>query len=121
MGQLPKSKIEQLKKEKREAKAAKKRKVATRDKWYLLHFAYLDAGISRADYISKLEAEIRRFDGFKNFKYVRMTKASIRCYRRLAMWIWQKQERKNSGDSLSIHSTINHISRVPLSIYWLKN
>lgn len=69
MGQLPKSKIEQLKKEKREAKAAKKRKVATRDKWYLLHFAYLDAGISRADYISKLEAEIRRFDGFKNFKY----------------------------------------------------
>lgn len=32
MGQLPKSKIEQLKREKREAKAAKKRKVATRDK-----------------------------------------------------------------------------------------
>ncbi len=170
MGQLPKSKIEQLKKEKREAKAAKKRKVATRDKivrflvvcegertepnyfkelvkdkysevraeeivgeglstcalvkktaeirerlehqrqlkfdrvwvvfdkddfndfneaialaerkgygaawsneafelWYLLHFVYLDAAISRSDYISKLEAEIRRFDGFKDFKY----------------------------------------------------
>lgn len=170
MGQLPKSKIEQLKREKREAKAAKKRKVATRDKivrflvvcegertepnyfkelvkdkysevrseeivgegrstcalvkktaeirerveqqrqlkfdrvwvvfdkddfndfneaialaerkgygaawsneafelWYLLHFVYLDAAISRADYISKLEAEIRRFDGFKDFKY----------------------------------------------------
>ncbi len=170
MGQLPKSKIEQLKREKREAKAAKKRKVATRDKivrflvvcegertepnyfkelvkdkysevraeeivgegrstcalvkktteirerleqqrqlkfdrvwvvfdkddfndfneaialaerkgygaawsneafelWYLLHFVYLDAGISRADYISKLEVEIRRFDGFKDFKY----------------------------------------------------
>lgn len=32
MGQLPKSKIEQLKREKREAKAAKKRKVASRDK-----------------------------------------------------------------------------------------
>lgn len=32
MGQLPKSKIEQLKREKREAKAAKKRKVATRNK-----------------------------------------------------------------------------------------
>lgn len=32
MGQLPKSKIEQLKREKREAKAAKKRKVATRDR-----------------------------------------------------------------------------------------
>jgi len=170
MGQLPKSKIEQLKKQKREAKAAKKRKVATRDKivrflvvcegertepnyfkelvknkysevraeeivgegrstcalvkktaeirerleqqrqlkfdrvwvvfdkddfndfneaialaerkgygaawsneafelWYLLHFVYLDAAISRADYISKLEAEIRRFEGFKDFKY----------------------------------------------------
>lgn len=170
MGQLPKSKIEQLKREKREAKAAKKRKVATRDKivrflvvcegertepnyfkglvkdrysevrseeivgegrstcalvkkteeirhrleyqrqlkfdrvwivfdkdnfndfneaialaerkgfgaawsneafelWYLLHFIYLDAAISRADYISKLEAEIRRFEGYKDFKY----------------------------------------------------
>lgn len=32
MGQLPKSKIERLKREKREAKAAKKRKVATREK-----------------------------------------------------------------------------------------
>lgn len=32
MGQLPKSKIEQLKREKREAKAAKKRKVATRER-----------------------------------------------------------------------------------------
>ena len=32
MGQLPKSRIEQLKREKREAKAAKKRKVATREK-----------------------------------------------------------------------------------------
>ncbi len=170
MGQLPKSKIEQLKREKREAKAAKKRKVATRDKivrflvvcegertepnyfkelvknkysevraeeivgegrstcalvkktaeirerlehqrqlkfdrvwvvfdkddfndfneaialaerkgygaawsneafelWYLLHFVFLDAGISRVDYISKLEAVIRRVEGFKDFKY----------------------------------------------------
>ena len=32
MGQLPKSKIEQLKREKRQAKAAKKRKIATREK-----------------------------------------------------------------------------------------
>ena len=170
MGQLPKSKIEQLKREKREAKAAKKRKVATRDKivrflvvcegertepnyfkglvkdrysevrseeivgegrstcalvkkteeirqrlehqrqlefdrvwvvfdkddfndfneaialaerkgygaawsneafelWYLLHLIYLDAAISRVDYIAKLEAEIRRFEGYKYFKY----------------------------------------------------
>lgn len=170
MGQLPKSKIEQLKREKREAKAAKRRKVATREKivrflivcegertepnyfkelvknrysevrsedivgegrstcalvrkaeeirnrlerqrqlkfdsvwvvfdkddfndfneaislaerkgykagwtneafelWYLLHFVYLDAAISRADYIDKLETEIQKFDGYKNFKY----------------------------------------------------
>lgn len=170
MGQLPKSKIELLKREKREAKAAKKRKVATRDKivrflivcegertepnyfkelvkdkysevraeeivgegrstcalvkkteeikamlerqrqlkfdrvwvvfdkddfqdfneaiilaekkgykaawtneafelWYLLHFVYLDAAISRADYISKLENEIRKIEGHENFRY----------------------------------------------------
>lgn len=170
MGQLPKSKIEQLKREKRESKAAKKRKVATRDKivrflivcegertepnyfkelvkdrysevrseeivgegrstcalvkkteeirekiehqrqlkfdrvwvvfdkddfndfneaialaekrgykaawsneafelWYLLHFIYLDAAISRADYIKKLENEIRKFEGFEDYRY----------------------------------------------------
>ena len=28
--------------------------------WYLLHFVYLDSAISRADYITKLENEIRR-------------------------------------------------------------
>lgn len=172
MGQLPKSKIEQLKREKREAKAAKKRKVATRNKivrflivcegertepnyfkelvkdkysevrsediigegrstcalvkrteeireklehqrqlrfdrvwvvfdkddfndfneaialaerknykaawsneafelWYLLHFIYLDAAISRADYIKKLENEIRKFEGYEDFCYMK--------------------------------------------------
>ena len=175
MGQLPKSKIEQLKREKREAKAAKKRRVATRDKivrflvvcegertepnyfkelvkdcysevrseeivgegrstcalvrrteeirtlleqrrqlnfdrvwvvfdkddftdfneaislaehkgykagwtneafelWYVLHFVYLDAAISRADYIDKLVNEIRRFDGYQDYKYCKNDK-----------------------------------------------
>lgn len=170
MGQLPKSKIEQLKREKREAKAAKKRKVATRERivrflivcegertepnyfrelvkdkysevrseeivgegrstcslvkkteeikdrlerqrqlkfdrvwvvfdkddfndfnetialagkkgfmaawsneafelWYLLHFVYLDTAVSRADYITKLENEIRKIDGYGNYTY----------------------------------------------------
>lgn len=170
MGQLPKSKIEQLKREKREAKAAKKRKVATRDRivrflivcegertepnyfkglvkdrysevrseeivgegrstcalvrktdeikaklerqrqlpfdrvwvvfdkddfndfneaialakrmgfnagwtneafelWYLLHFVYLDAAISRQDYIEKLQAEIRKHHTYNKFVY----------------------------------------------------
>ncbi len=170
MGQLPKSKIEQLKREKREAKAAKKRKVATRNKivrflivcegertepnyfkelvkdrysevraeeivgegrstcalvkrteeirdmlehkrqlmfdrvwvvfdkddfndfneaialaakkgynsawtneafelWYLLHFVYLDAAISRADYIKILEAEIQKALGDERYRY----------------------------------------------------
>ena len=176
MGQLPKSKIEQLKREKREAKAAKKRKVATRDKivrflivcegertepnyfkelvkdrysevrseeivgegrstcalvkktqeirdrlehqrqlkfdrvwvvfdkddfndfneaislahrkgycvgwtneafelWYLLHFVFLDTAVSRADYIDKLEAEIKRFDAYQDFKYFKNDKS----------------------------------------------
>lgn len=170
MGQLPKSRIEQLKREKREAKAAKKRKVATREKivrflvvcegertepnyfrelvrdrysevrseeivgegrstcalvkkteeirerlerqrqlkfdrvwvvfdkddfndfneaislaerkgykagwtneafelWYLLHFTFLDAAVSRADYIAKLETEIRRNEEYQDYKY----------------------------------------------------
>ena len=170
MGQLPKSKIERLKREKRQAKAAKKRKIATREKivrflivcegertepnyfkelvkdkfsevrseeiigegrstcalvrkteeirnkleqqrqlrfdriwvvfdkddfpdfneaielarskgylsawtneafelWYLLHFVYFDSAISRNDYISKLEAEIRKYPNYSGFKY----------------------------------------------------
>lgn len=170
MGQPPKSKIEQLKREKREAKATKKRKVATRDKiirflivcegertepnyfkelvqnkysevrseeiigegrstcalvkktdeikakleyqrqlqfdrvwvvfdkddfhdfneaialadrkgykagwsneafelWYLLHFVYLDAAITRADYIKKLESEIQKYHSYRDFRY----------------------------------------------------
>ena len=170
MGLIPKSKLEQLKKEKREAKAAKKRKVATRNQlvrflivcegectepnyfrelvkdkysevrseeifgegrstcalvkraeeikneleykrqlcfdrvwvvfdkddfndfndaiylagkkkfmagwsneafelWYLLHFMYLDTSISRADYISKIEKEIQKIEGYEDFLY----------------------------------------------------
>ena len=37
--------------------------------WYLLHFVYLDAAISRADYITKLENEIRKHDGYTDFSY----------------------------------------------------
>lgn len=37
--------------------------------WYLLHFQYLDTGISRHDYISKLQSEIRKHAGFENYVY----------------------------------------------------
>ena len=37
--------------------------------WYYLHFEYLDTGISRAEYIEKLEKTFRCKMGDKNFKY----------------------------------------------------
>lgn len=37
--------------------------------WYLLHFTYLDAAISRADYIAKLQNEIRKFPAYGKFRY----------------------------------------------------
>lgn len=37
--------------------------------WYLLHYIYLDAGISRHDYIEKLEAEIRKHKGYEKYEY----------------------------------------------------
>lgn len=37
--------------------------------WYLLHFAYLDVAISRRDYISKIENEVRKHAGYKTFRY----------------------------------------------------
>lgn len=37
--------------------------------WYFLHFQYLDAGISRHDYIEKLQNEIRKHIGYENYQY----------------------------------------------------
>lgn len=37
--------------------------------WYLLHFVYLDAAISRSDYIKKLENEIHKIEGYGNYSY----------------------------------------------------
>ena len=37
--------------------------------WYFLHFQYLDAGISRHDYIEKLQSEIRKHPGYENYEY----------------------------------------------------
>jgi hypothetical protein len=37
--------------------------------WYFLHFQYLDAGISRHDYIVKLQNEIRKHPGYEEYEY----------------------------------------------------
>lgn len=37
--------------------------------WYFLHFQYLDAGISRHDYIEKLQSEIRKHPEYENYEY----------------------------------------------------
>ena len=37
--------------------------------WYFLHFQYLDTGISRHDYIVKLQNEIRKHPEFEDYKY----------------------------------------------------
>lgn len=37
--------------------------------WYFLHFQYLDVGISRHDYIVKLQNEIRKHPGYENYEY----------------------------------------------------
>lgn len=37
--------------------------------WYFLHFQFLDAAISRKDYIVKLQEEIRKHSGYENYEY----------------------------------------------------
>ena len=37
--------------------------------WYYLHFQYLDTGVTRQDYIVKLETEIRKHAGYEMYKY----------------------------------------------------
>jgi hypothetical protein len=37
--------------------------------WYLLHFQYMDAAISRQDYIVKLQNEVRSHVGFGTYEY----------------------------------------------------
>lgn len=43
--------------------------------WYLLHFRYLDTGVSRRDYIEKLQNEIRKHSGYENYKYQKNDKS----------------------------------------------
>lgn len=50
--------------------------------WYLLHFVYLEAGISRADYIKILENEIRKFDGYREFSYLKNDRKFMDCCNR---------------------------------------
>ncbi len=45
--------------------------------WYLLHFLYVDAGISRQAYIEKLETEFRKRKGYEKFVY---EKNNVRNY-----------------------------------------
>lgn len=44
--------------------------------WYFLHFQYLEAGISRHDYVVKLQEEIRKHPGYENYEY-RKNDASV--------------------------------------------
>lgn len=37
--------------------------------WYYLHFQYLDTPINRQAYIDKLEKEIRRHEGYEDYRY----------------------------------------------------
>jgi hypothetical protein len=37
--------------------------------WYFLHFQYLDAAVSRHDYIIKLQEEVRKHRGYENYEY----------------------------------------------------
>ena len=37
--------------------------------WYLLHFVFLDTAINRASYITKLEENIRKHDGYGTYRY----------------------------------------------------
>lgn len=42
--------------------------------WYYLHFQFLDTGISRSDYIDRIEREIRTKTDDKSFKYAKKAK-----------------------------------------------
>lgn len=48
--------------------------------WYFLHFQYLEAAISRTDYIVKLQCEIRKHHGYENYVY---KKNDVSMYRML--------------------------------------
>ena len=88
--------------------------------WYLLHFIYLDAAISRAHYITKLENEIRKHDRYANFNY----KKNDPGIYALLQSIGNENQAKINAKKLRKffeHSTTKATSRAPLSIYWLMN
>lgn len=51
--------------------------------WYYLHFEYLDAGVSRKQYIEMIEREVRKRSGNKEYKYVKKDEGTFSVLQQL--------------------------------------
>jgi hypothetical protein len=92
--------------------------------WYFLHFQYMDTGITRQDYISKLENEIRKDVKFKSFQYKKNDAGFYRILNSVGDESFAKQNAKrlrSKFGSSKDYSKLNPCTRVDLLVDELEN
>ena len=122
MGYSRKEEIAKLRRERKEAKAAKKRKENVREKLvrflivcegtktYYLHFEYLDTGIIREAYIDKLQNAFRKKMGDDNFKYC---KGNPDIYRLLQQYGREELAKRFAQQLRALYTGIDYATHKP--------
>lgn len=78
--------------------------------WYCLHFEHLTSGISRSDYITKIEEHIRSKAGKKDFRY---RKGCKDIYKLLQQYGSEEFAKKNAKALRKLHFGTNYSKHNP--------
>ena len=81
--------------------------------WYYLHFEYLDTGISRADYIDKLQDAFRKKMGDDSFKY---RKGNPDIYSLLQQYGREDLAKRFAKRLRALHSGTNYAMHKPCTM-----
>ncbi len=81
--------------------------------WYCLHFEHLTSGISRVDYISKIQEHIRKKSGESDFRYGKGNKG---IYSLLQQYGNEVLAKKNAKRLRELHSGTNYSKHNPCTM-----
>ena len=81
--------------------------------WYCLHFAYLNTGISRADYITMIENALKNKSGNNNFTY---TKGNQDIYSLLQKYGDENMAKKHAEKLRKSFNNTNYATHNPCTM-----
>lgn len=81
--------------------------------WYFLHFEYLDTGVGRADYISKIEEAFRKRMNDPNFRY---KKGNPNIYEMLQQYGREDLAKKYAKKLRKLYSDKNYSAHKPCTM-----